>query len=151
LLKRARIDIPTAVSTLAGVKFTIYVNLQQQFNSESSVMRGHSDFHWLHDCLARNSDYEGLQLPARPPCPDFNATRLELQHFERYETVMIRETFERLRTLYKATFEKTVGAHQAYLEALASHAVLRDDINFQKFVNNSDLYRFGQEVIVLSL
>jgi len=56
---------------------------------------------------------------------------------------MVQERFERvkdrLRTQYKATFEKMVGVHEAYLEALARHAVIRDDINFQKFYNNSDL------------
>jgi len=136
----ARIRITTAVSTPEGVKFTIYVNLQQRFFSESSVTRGHSDFVWLHDRLVRNSDYSELQVPAAPPCPDFRTTSLKLEYLE---TVMVQATFEhvkdRLRRQYEATFEKTVGAHQAYLETLASHAVIRDDINFQKFVNNSDL------------
>jgi len=83
----ARIDIPTTVSTPWGVKFSIYVNLQQKCNSESSVMRVPSDFDWLHYRLVRNADYADLQIPAAPPCSDVRTACLKLKYLESYETV----------------------------------------------------------------
>ena len=35
---------------------------------------------------------------------------------------------------YLATFKKTVAVHEVFLQRLASHPILRNDVNFQVFL-----------------
>jgi len=135
------IEITTAISTPESVKFLIHTNanLQHNFDPESSVVRVHSDFDWLHNRLVRNEYYTGLHIPAAPPCSDFYAAILHLRRLE--ETVLVGDNNleDEVRTQYKHAFEETVGAHEAFLKALADCSELRDDICFQKFLQNSHL------------
>jgi len=141
-----RIAILTAVSTPQGVKFSIdsKTNLQHDYDSECAVVRVHSDFDWLHDRLVRNyrnEHYDGLQVPTVPPCPNFCAAGANLKFLEDNEHILAQERFEcedETRAQYKDAFDETVGAHEAFLKALAGHTVLRFDIDFHKFITKPD-------------
>ncbi|CAL1530690.1 unnamed protein product [Lymnaea stagnalis] len=134
------VDISDALSEREKVKFTVHTKttLQHFKNSEMSVVRQHEEFVWLHDRYVENEEYAGVIIPPAPPKPDFDASREKLQRLGEGEGTMTKEEFtkmkQELEAEYLATFKKTVAMHEVFLQRLASHPVLRNDVNFEVFL-----------------
>ncbi|CAG5126860.1 unnamed protein product [Candidula unifasciata] len=134
------VDISDALSEREKVKFTVHTKttLQHFKNSEMSVVRQHEEFIWLHDRFVENEEYAGIIIPPAPPKPDFDASREKLQRLGEGEGTMTKEEFtkmkQELEAEYLATFKKTVAMHEVFLQRLASHSVLRHDVNFEVFL-----------------
>jgi sorting nexin-5/6/32 len=134
------VDISDALSEREKVKFTVHTktSLQHFKNSEMSVVRQHEEFVWLHDRYVENEEYAGIIIPPAPPKPDFDASREKLQRLGEGEGTMTKEEFtkmkQELEAEYLATFKKTVAMHEVFLQRLASHSMLRHDVNFEVFL-----------------
>ncbi|XP_048240820.1 sorting nexin-6-like [Haliotis rufescens] len=134
------VDISDALSERDKVKFTVHTKttLQQFRNPEFSVVRQHEEFIWLHDRYGENEEYAGIIIPPAPPKPDFDASREKLQRLGEGEGTMTREEFtkmkQELEAEYLATFKKTVAMHEVFLQRLAAHPALRNDVNFEVFL-----------------
>ncbi|XP_003370445.1 sorting nexin-6, partial [Trichinella spiralis] len=81
-------------------------------------------------------------IPPPPPRPDFDTSREKLQKLSEGEPTMTREEFAKMKAEleaeYLATFKKTVAMHGLFLNRLATHPVLKDDSNFQIFLEYQD-------------
>nr|KAG5687172.1 hypothetical protein BaRGS_033059 [Batillaria attramentaria] len=134
------VDISDSLSERDKVKFTVHTKttLQQFKKPEMSVVRQHEEFIWLHDRFVENEDYAGIVIPPAPPRPDFDASREKLQRLGEGEGTMTKEEFmkmkQELEAEYLATFKKTVAMHEVFLQRLAAHPVLRQDVNFEVFL-----------------
>uniref|UniRef100_A0A0N4ZE26 PX domain-containing protein n=1 Tax=Parastrongyloides trichosuri TaxID=131310 RepID=A0A0N4ZE26_PARTI len=134
------VDISDALSERDKVKYTIHTKTNWNIfaKPEMSVVREHSEFLWLHNCLEENKDYAGLIIPQAPPKPDFDASREKLQKLGEGEATMTKEEFKKMKQEleqeYLATFKKTVAMHEMFLCRLASHPVFRNDKNFKVFL-----------------
>ncbi|GAU98532.1 hypothetical protein RvY_09665 [Ramazzottius varieornatus] len=134
------VDISDAVSERDKVKFTVHTRttLPAFRKTEFSVVREHEEFVWLHDRFVENLDYAGHIIPPQPPFPDFENSRRKLQQLGESEGLMTKEEFAKfkqdLEAEYLALFKKTVAMHEAFLIRLASHAELRNDMNFRVFL-----------------
>uniref|UniRef100_A0A0N5BXH3 PX domain-containing protein n=1 Tax=Strongyloides papillosus TaxID=174720 RepID=A0A0N5BXH3_STREA len=134
------VDISDALSERDKVKYTIHTKTNWNIfaKPEMSVVREHSEFIWLHNCLEENKDYAGLIIPQAPPKPDFDASREKLQKLGEGEATMTKEEFKKMKQEleqeYLATFKKTVAMHEMFLCRLASHPVFRNDKNFKVFL-----------------
>uniref|UniRef100_UPI00358DDCA0 sorting nexin-6-like n=2 Tax=Myxine glutinosa TaxID=7769 RepID=UPI00358DDCA0 len=135
-----QVDISDALSEKEKVKFTVHTSttLPHFKNSESSVVREHDEFIWLHNVYVENKDYAGIIIPPAPPCPDFDTSREKLQQLGEGESTMTKEEFakmkQELEAEYLAIFKKTVVAHEVFLCRLAEHPVLGMDSNLQVFL-----------------
>ncbi|CEF68865.1 Sorting nexin 6 [Strongyloides ratti] len=134
------VNISDALSEKYKVKYTIYTRTNWNIfaKSEMSVVREHSEFIWLHNCLEENKDYAGFIIPQAPPKPDFDASREKLQKLGEGQATMTKEEFKKMKQEleqeYLATFKKTVATHEMFLRRLASHPVFRNDKNFKVFL-----------------
>ncbi|KAL8585213.1 Sorting nexin-6 [Nucella lapillus] len=134
------VDISDSLSERDKVKFTVHTKttLQQFKKPEMSVVRQHEEFTWLHDRYVENEDYAGIVIPPAPPRPDFDASREKLQRLGEGEGTMTKEEFlkmkQELEAEYLATFKKTVAMHEVFLQRLAAHPLLRQDVNFEVFL-----------------
>ncbi|KAF6023349.1 SNX5 [Bugula neritina] len=134
------IDISDALSEKDKVKFTVHTKttLPAFEKPEFSVVRLHEEFAWLHDRFVENEEYAGVIIPPPPPRPDFDASREKLQRLSEGEGAMTKEEFtkmkQELEAEYLATFKKTVAMHEVFLQRIASHAKLREDVNFRVFL-----------------
>ncbi|KAK7104300.1 sorting nexin-6-like [Littorina saxatilis] len=134
------VDISDSLSERDKVKFTVHTktSLPQFKKPEMSVVRQHEEFIWLHDRFVENEDYAGIVIPPAPPRPDFDASREKLQRLGEGEGTMTKEEFmkmkQELEAEYLATFKKTVAMHEVFLQRLAAHPVLRQDVNFEVFL-----------------
>lgn len=123
------------------VKFTVHTKttLPQFKQPEFSVVRQHEEFIWLHDRYEENPEYAGIIIPPAPPRPDFDASREKLQKLGEGEGTMTKEEFtkmkQELEAEYLATFKKTVAMHEVFLQRIAAHPALRNDVNFEVFLN----------------
>jgi len=137
------VDISDALSEREKVKFTVHTKttLQHFKNSEMSVVRQHEEFIWLHDRYVENEEYAGVIIPPGPPKPDFDASREKLQRLGEGEGTMTKEEFTKMKheleAEYLATFKKTVAMHEVFLQRLAAHPLLRNDVNFEVFLEFS--------------
>ncbi|XP_076463964.1 sorting nexin-6-like [Babylonia areolata] len=134
------VDISDSLSEREKVKFTVHTKttLQQFKKPEMSVVRQHEEFVWLHDRYVENEDYAGIVIPPAPPRPDFDASREKLQRLGEGEGTMTKEEFMKMKqeieAEYLATFKKTVAMHEVFLQRLAAHPLLRQDMNFEVFL-----------------
>ncbi|XP_074640228.1 sorting nexin-6-like [Tubulanus polymorphus] len=134
------VDISDALSERDKVKFTVHTKttLAKFREPDFSVVRQHEEFTWLHDRYEENEDYAGIIIPPAPPRPDFDASREKLQKLGEGEGTMTKEEFtkmkQELEAEYLATFKKTVAMHEVFLQRLAAHPVLRNDMNFKVFL-----------------
>ncbi|XP_076442278.1 sorting nexin-6-like [Babylonia areolata] len=134
------VDISDSLSERDKVKFTVHTKttLPQFHRHEMSVVRQHEEFVWLHDRFVENEDYAGIVIPPAPPRPDFDASREKLQRLGEGEATMTKDEFmkmkQELEAEYLATFKKTVAMHEGFLQRLAAHPVLRQDVNFEVFL-----------------
>lgn len=134
------VDISDALSEKDKVKFTVHTKttLPDFQQGEFSVVRQHEEFVWLHDRYEENEDYGGIIIPPAPPRPDFDASREKLQRLGEGETTMTKEEFtkmkQELEAEYLATFKKTVAMHEVFLQRIAAHPLLRNDVNFRVFL-----------------
>ncbi|PVD26602.1 hypothetical protein C0Q70_14279 [Pomacea canaliculata] len=137
------VDISDSLSERDKVKFTVHTKttLPQFKKPEMSVVRQHEEFIWLHDRYVENEEYAGIIIPPAPPRPDFDASREKLQRLGEGEGTMTKEEFmkmkQELEAEYLATFKKTVAMHEVFLQRLAAHPVLRQDVNFEVFLEYS--------------
>jgi len=101
-------------------------------------VRLHEEFIWLHDRFVESDDYAGVIIPPPPPRPDFDASREKLQRLSEGEGAMTKEEFtkmkQELEAEYLATFKKTVAMHEVFLQRIALHSKLREDVNFKVFL-----------------
>ncbi|KAF8386314.1 snx-6 [Pristionchus pacificus] len=133
------VDISDALSERDKVKYTVHSkSTLGDMKPETSVVREHEEFIWLHSCLDENENYAGFIIPPPPPRPDFDASREKLQKLGEGEATMTREEFlnmkQELEQDYLATFKKTVAMHEVFLQRLAAHPVFRLDANFKIFL-----------------
>ncbi|KAK3093542.1 hypothetical protein FSP39_017028 [Pinctada imbricata] len=134
------VDISDALSERDKVKFTVHTKTtQSRFKEgEFSVVRQHEEFVWLHDRYVENEEYAGIIIPPSPPKPDFDASREKLQKLGEGEGTMTKEEFtkmkQELEAEYLATFKKTVAMHEVFLQRIAAHPVLKNDMNFEVFL-----------------
>ena len=88
---------------------------------------------FINTCLFVN------QIPPAPPRPDFEASREKLQRLgEESERNFSKEEFQKMKSEleaeYLATFKKTVAMHEVFLQRLGAHPGLKNDSNFQVFL-----------------
>ncbi|KAK2183269.1 hypothetical protein NP493_316g02055 [Ridgeia piscesae] len=140
------VDISDALSERNKVKFTVHTKttLPEFQQPEFSVVRQHEEFIWLHDRYEECEDYAGIVIPPAPPRPDFDASREKLQKLGEGEGTMTKEEFSKMKqeleAEYLATFKKTVAMHEVFLQRIATHPLLRNDVNFRVFLEfNQDL------------
>ncbi|VDK55753.1 unnamed protein product [Cylicostephanus goldi] len=109
---------------------------------ETSVVREHEEFLWLHSVLDENESYAGFIVPPAPPHPDFESSREKLQKLGEGEATMTKEEFlkmkQELEQDYLAQFKKTVAMHEVFLQRIAAHPVFRQDTNFRIFLQYED-------------
>nr|XP_022332612.1 sorting nexin-6-like isoform X2 [Crassostrea virginica] len=135
------VDISDALSERDKIKFTVHTKTtQSRFKeSEFSVVRQHEEFVWLHDRFVENEEYAGIIIPPAPPRPDFEASREKLQKLGDGEGTMTKEEFtkmkQELEAEYLATFKKTVAMHEVFLQRIAAHPQLKNDVNFEVFLS----------------
>ncbi|XP_013414079.1 sorting nexin-6 [Lingula anatina] len=135
-----QVDISDALSERDKVKFTVHTKttLPEFKQPEFSVVRQHEEFVWLHDRYNENEEYAGIVIPPAPPRPDFDASREKLQRLGEGEGTMTKEEFQKMKqeleAEYLATFKKTVAMHEVFLQRLAGHPQLRNDVNFKVFL-----------------
>ncbi|KRX50093.1 Sorting nexin-6 [Trichinella britovi] len=146
------VDISDALSEKDKIKFTVHMktNFPAFTQKETSVVREHDEFLWLYDAIEENPLYAGYivswslfqKIPPPPPRPDFDTSREKLQKLSEGEPTMTREEFAKMKAEleaeYLATFKKTVAMHGLFLNRLATHPVLKDDSNFQIFLEYQD-------------
>ncbi|KRX14360.1 Sorting nexin-6 [Trichinella nelsoni] len=138
------VDISDALSEKDKIKFTVHMktNFPAFTQKETSVVREHDEFLWLYDAIEENPLYAGYIIPPPPPRPDFDTSREKLQKLSEGEPTMTREEFAKMKAEleaeYLATFKKTVAMHGLFLNRLATHPVLKDDSNFQIFLEYQD-------------
>ncbi|KAL1236307.1 Sorting nexin-6 [Trichinella pseudospiralis] len=138
------VDISDALSEKDKIKFTVHMktNFPAFTQKETSVVREHDEFLWLYDAIEENPLYAGYIIPPPPPRPDFDTSREKLQKLSEGEPTMTREEFAKMKAEleaeYLATFKKTVAMHGLFLTRLATHPVLKDDSNFQIFLEYQD-------------
>ncbi|XP_014663220.1 PREDICTED: sorting nexin-6-like [Priapulus caudatus] len=134
------VDISDALSERDKVKFTVHTKttLPDFAQQEFSVVRQHEEFIWLHDRYVESEEFGGYIIPPAPPRPDFDASRDKLQKLGEGEGTMTKEEFNKMKqeleAEYLATFKKTVAMHEAFLQRVAAHPVLRSDHNFRVFL-----------------
>ena len=116
-------------------------NLQK---SEFTVTRLHEDFIWLHDVIQENIEYAGFLIPPKPPTPDFKVTTEKLRKLREAKPESGRLTKEELSKIeqdleaeYRAILKKTVAQHEVFLKKIATHSILKNDSNFQLFLEYS--------------
>lgn len=134
------VDISDVLSERDRVKFTVHTKTNEpEFSKQqSSVVRQHEEFVWLHDCLEDDERYAGYIIPPGPPRPDFDASREKLHRLGEGEGNMTKEEFDKMKAEleaeYLATFKKTVAMHEIFLQRLASHPKFRYDSNLRIFL-----------------
>jgi len=134
------VDISDALCEQEKVVFTVQARVMEEGEAVSKfkVVRSHEDFLWLHSVIEENPAYAGAIIPPRPPRPDFQATKERLARMGEREARGGREHFSKvkqdLEADYLAAFKKTVAQHEAFLKRLASHKMIRKDINLQVFL-----------------
>merc|ERR1719348_898416 len=134
------VDISDALCEQERVVFTVQARGMEMGEAVSKfkVVRSHEDFLWLHSVIEENPAYAGLIIPPRPPRPDFQATQERLTRMGEREARGGREQFAKvkqdLEADYLAAFKKTVAQHEGFLKRLASHNILKKDINLQIFL-----------------
>ncbi|CAJ0929701.1 unnamed protein product, partial [Mesorhabditis belari] len=134
------VDISDALSERDKVKYTVHTRTKgiTDMKAETSVVREHEEFMWLHSCLDENENYAGFIIPPAPPRPDFDASREKLQKLGEGESTMTKEEFSKMKheleQEYLATFKKTVAMHEVFLCRIAAHPVFRHDTNFRIFL-----------------
>jgi len=134
------INISNAVSERGKVKYTVHTKttLPEFVKKETTVVRDHDEFTWLHNSLEDNEDYAGHIIPPAPPRPDFDLSHEKLQKLGENENNMDRVEFRKLKEdleeEYLATFKKTVAVHEMFLTRLAAHPVFRTDSNLRYFL-----------------
>ncbi|CAI4222609.1 unnamed protein product [Auanema sp. JU1783] len=137
------VDISDALSERDKVKYTVHTKTTlTDMKVESSVVREHEEFIWLHSVLDENENYAGFIIPPAPPKPDFEASREKLQKLGEGEATMTKEEFlkmkQELEQDYLAQFKKTVAMHEVFLQRIAAHPVFRHDRNFRIFLEYED-------------
>jgi len=134
------VEISDALSERDKVKFTVHTKttLTDFRQPEFSVVRQHEEFVWLYERYEEDEMYAGIVIPPPPPRPDFDASREKLQRLGEGENTMTKEEFtkmkQELEAEYLATFKKTVAMHEVFLQRLAAHPLLRNDVNFKVFL-----------------
>lgn len=134
------VDISDALSEQDKVKFTVHTKttLKAFKKADFTTVREHEEFVWLHDRFVEKEDYAGIIIPPTPPKPDFDEPRLKLAKLREGEETMTKEEYtkmkQELEAEYLATFKKTVAMHEVFLQRLASHPTLRNDHNYQVFL-----------------
>ncbi|KAK6012204.1 hypothetical protein OSTOST_22651, partial [Ostertagia ostertagi] len=73
--------------------------------AETSVVREHEEFLWLHSVLDENESYAGFIVPPAPPRPDFDSSREKLQKLGEGEATMTKEEFLKM----KQELEQTIS------------------------------------------
>nr|CDJ91371.1 Phox domain containing protein [Haemonchus contortus] len=137
------VDISDALSERDKVKYTVHTKTRLQgMRAETSVVREHEEFLWLHSVLDENESYAGFIVPPAPPRPDFDSSREKLQKLGEGEATMTKEEFlkmkQELEQDYLAQFKKTVAMHEVFLQRIAAHPVFRQDSNFRIFLQYED-------------
>ncbi|KAJ1369794.1 hypothetical protein KIN20_031355 [Parelaphostrongylus tenuis] len=137
------VDISDALSERDKVKYTVHTKTRLPgMRPETSVVREHEEFLWLHSVLDENEDYAGFIIPPAPPRPDFDASREKLQKLGEGEATMTKEEFAKMKQEleqdYLAQFKKTVAMHEVFLQRIAAHPVFRQDSNFRVFLQYED-------------
>ncbi|KHJ89340.1 PX domain protein [Oesophagostomum dentatum] len=137
------VDISDALSERDKVKYTVHTKTRLPgMRPETSVVREHEEFLWLHSVLDENESYAGFIVPPAPPHPDFESSREKLQKLGEGEATMTKEEFlkmkQELEQDYLAQFKKTVAMHEVFLQRIAAHAVFRQDTNFRIFLQYED-------------
>lgn len=134
------VDISDALSEQEKVKFTVHTKttLKAFKKTEFSCIREHEEFVWLHDRFVENEEYAGVIIPPTPPKPDFDEPRHKLAKLREGEESMTKEEYTKMKheleAEYLATFKKTVAMHEVFLQRLAAHPILRNDHNYQVFL-----------------
>jgi len=134
------VDISDALCEQERVVFTVQARGMEMGEAVSKfkVVRSHEDFLWLHSVIEENPAYAGLIIPPRPPRPDFQATQERLTRMGEKEARGGREQFAKvkqdLEADYLAAFKKTVAQHEGFLKRLASHNILKKDLNLRVFL-----------------
>ncbi|VDO69370.1 unnamed protein product [Heligmosomoides polygyrus] len=137
------VDISDALSERDKVKYTVHTKTRLSgMRPETSVVREHEEFLWLHSVLDENESYAGFIVPPAPPRPDFDSSREKLQKLGEGEATMTKEEFlkmkQELEQDYLAQFKKTVAMHEVFLQRIAAHPVFRQDSNFRIFLQYED-------------
>ncbi|EYC45951.1 hypothetical protein Y032_0413g997 [Ancylostoma ceylanicum] len=143
------VDISDALSERDKVKYTVHTKTRLPgMRPETSVVREHEEFLWLHSVLDENESYAGFIVPPAPPHPDFDSSREKLQKLGEGEATMTKEEFlkmkQELEQDYLAQFKKTVAMHEVFLQRIAAHPVFRQDTNFRIFLQYEDERDFFQ-------
>lgn len=134
------IDISDALSEQNRVKFTVHTKTTMKAfkKADFSVVREHEEFIWLHDHFVGNEELAGFIIPPPPPRPDFDEPRAKLARLREGEETMSKEEYSKMKqeleAEYLAIFKKTVAMHEVFLQRLAAHPTLRDEYNFQTFL-----------------
>ncbi|PAV91783.1 hypothetical protein WR25_24326 [Diploscapter pachys] len=133
------VDISDALSEREKVKYTVHTKTRMSdMKPETSVIRDHEEFLWLHSVLDENENYAGFIIPPAPPRPDFDASREKLQKLGESESTLTKEEFSKMKQEleqdYLAQFKKTVAMHEVFLQRIAAHPVFRHDTNFRIFL-----------------
>lgn len=135
-----QVEISDALSEQDKVKFTVHTKstLKVFKQPDFTVVREHEEFVWLHDRFVENEEYAGIIIPPAPPKPDFDEPRHKLAKLREGEESMTKEEYtkmkQELEAEYLATFKKTVAMHENFLKRLAAHPTLRNDHNYQVFL-----------------
>lgn len=135
-----QVEISDALSEQDKVKFTVHTKstLKVFKQPDFTVVREHEEFVWLHDRFVENEEYAGIIIPPAPPKPDFDEPRHKLAKLREGEEAMTKEEYtkmkQELEAEYLATFKKTVAMHENFLKRLAAHPTLRNDHNYQVFL-----------------
>ncbi|VDL72387.1 unnamed protein product [Nippostrongylus brasiliensis] len=137
------VDISDALSEKDKVKYTVHTKTRLPgMRAETSVVREHEEFLWLHSVLDENESYAGFIVPPAPPRPDFDSSREKLQKLGEGEATMTKEEFTKMKQEleqdYLAQFKKTVAMHEVFLQRIAAHPVFRQDSNFRIFLQYED-------------
>lgn len=135
-----QVEISDALSEQDKVKFTVHTKstLKVFKQADFTSTRDHEEFVWLHDRFVENEEYAGIIIPPAPPKPDFDEPRHKLAKLREGEESMTKEEYtkmkQELEAEYLATFKKTVAMHETFLKRLAAHPTLRNDHNYQVFL-----------------
>ncbi|CAD6186659.1 unnamed protein product [Caenorhabditis auriculariae] len=137
------VDISDALSERDKVRYTVHSRTKMSdMKPETSVVREHEEFLWLHTVLEENENYAGFIIPPAPPRPDFDSSRERLQKLGEGEATMTKEEFLKMKhdleQDYLAQFKKTVAMHEVFLQRIAAHSIFRDDQNFRIFLQYED-------------
>ncbi|EPB69316.1 hypothetical protein ANCCEY_11595 [Ancylostoma ceylanicum] len=92
------VDISDALSERDKVKYTVHTKTRLPgMRPETSVVREHEEFLWLHSVLDENESYAGFIVPPAPPHPDFDSSREKLQKLGEGEATMTKEEFLKMK------------------------------------------------------